>query len=42
MLGDFSMISLDSKHQDRLGISLEGYTHIHESTHLGGGILNHF
>ena len=41
--GDFNINALDAKHQDRLSISLAGYTHIiHGSAHLGGGLLNHF
>ena len=43
LLGDFNINALDAKHQDRVSISLAGYTHIiHESTHLGGGLLDHF
>ena len=43
LLGDFNINALDTKHQDRLSISLAGYTHItHESTHLGKGLLYHF
>ena len=43
MLGDFNINALDTKHQDRLSISLAGYTHIvHEPTHLCGGLLDHF
>ena len=43
LLGDFSINALDTKHQDRLSNSLAGYTHIvHEPTHLGGGLLDHF
>ena len=41
MLGDFSITALDAKHQDRLSISLAGYKHIHESTHLGGRSKSH-
>ena len=41
--GSFSINALDAKHQDRLSICLAEYTHIiHEPTHLGGGLLDHF
>ena len=43
LLGDFNINTLDAKHQDRLSISLPGYTHIiHEPAHLGEGLLDHF
>ena len=43
LLGDLNINSLEAKHQDRLSMSLAGYTHIiHEPTHLGGGFLDHF
>ena len=43
LLGDSNINALEAKHQDRLSISLAGYTHIiHESTHLGGDFLDHF
>ena len=43
MLGDLNINSLEAKHQDRLSMSLAGYTHIiHEATHFGGGLLDHF
>ena len=43
LLGDFNINALDSKHQDRLSIRLAEYTCIiHEPTHLGGGLQDHF
>ena len=43
LLGDSNINALDAKHQDRLSISLAGYAHIiHEPTHLGGSLLDHF
>ena len=43
MLVDLNINSLEAKHQDRLSMSLAGYTHIiHEPTHLSGGLLDHF